>query len=149
MTAEQAALVERLRSLLAAEPTVREVSMFGGRSIMVNDKMVVAAQRDGALLVRVAADRHEELLAKPGAAQAEMGAGRDMGPGWIEVAPAVIAEDDGLAFWVAAARMPMTGARMVAQALPSGAKPTENTDTSQMPCRAIAQMREPVTRRTM
>ncbi|MGF6823079.1 hypothetical protein M2317_001990 [Microbacterium sp. ZKA21] len=102
-TAEQAALVERLRGLLSAEPTVREVSMFGGRSIMVNEKMIVAVQRDGALLVRVAADRHEELLAKPGAAQAEMGAGRDMGPGWIEVAPAVIAEDDGLAFWVAAA----------------------------------------------
>ena len=85
MTAEQAALVDRLRSLLSAEPTVREVSMFGGRSIMVNEKMIVAAQKDGALLVRVAADRH------------------DMGPGWIDVAPAAIADDDGLAFWVAAA----------------------------------------------
>ena len=95
--------MERLRSLLSAEPTVREVSMFGGRSIMVNEKMIVAAQRDGALLVRVAADRHGALLAEPGAAQAEMGAGRDMGPGWIDVAPAAIADDDGLAFWLAAA----------------------------------------------
>lgn len=103
MTPEQAALVERLRSLLIEEPTVREVSMFGGRSIMVNEKMIVAAQRDGALLVRVAADRHEELLTAPGAAQAEMGAGRDMGPGWIEVAPAAIEGDDGLVFWVDAA----------------------------------------------
>ena len=103
MTAEQAALIERLRSLLAAESTVREVSMFGGRSIMVHEKMVVAAQRHGALLVRVAADRHDELLAVRGAAQAEMGAGRDMGPGWIEVAPAAIVDDDGLAFWVDAA----------------------------------------------
>lgn len=103
MTPEQAAVIERLRSLLAAEPTVREVSMFGGRSIMVNEKMIVAAQRDGALLVRVAAERHDALLAEPGAAQAEMGAGRDMGPGWIEVEASAIARDDRLAFWLAAA----------------------------------------------
>ncbi|MFB7251534.1 TfoX/Sxy family protein [Microbacterium sp. NPDC056234] len=103
MTPEQAALIERLRSLLAAEPTMREVSMFGGRSIMVNEKMVVAAQRDGALLVRIAAERHDALLAEPGAAQAEMGAGRDMGPGWIEVEASTIAGDDRLAFWIAAA----------------------------------------------
>ncbi|WP_460797315.1 TfoX/Sxy family protein [Microbacterium sp. GXF0217] len=96
-------MVERLRSLLAAEPTVREVSMFGGRSIMVNEKMVVAAQRDGALRVRVAADQHQELLTRPGAAQAEMGAGRAMGPGWIEVAPAAIADDHLLADWLAVA----------------------------------------------
>ena len=103
MTAEQAAKAIDQRSLLSAELTVREVSMFGGRSIMVNEKMIVAAQKDGALLVRVAADRHADLLTTPGAAQAEMGPGRDMGPGWIDVAPAAIADDDGLAFWVAAA----------------------------------------------
>src|SRR5690554_3291062 len=92
MTASRDALVDRLRIVLAAEPSLREVSMFGGTSIMVNEKMVVSALKDGGLLVRVAADRHEELLGRPGARQAEMGAGRQMGPGWIEVAPDAIAD---------------------------------------------------------
>lgn len=34
MTPEQAALVERLRTLLASEQVVRETSMFGVRSFM-------------------------------------------------------------------------------------------------------------------
>ncbi len=29
-----------------------------------------------------------------------MGPGRDMGPGWIEVAPDAIANDDGLSAWI-------------------------------------------------
>ena len=98
-----AALVERLRALLADVPAQREVSMFGGRSFMVNEKMIVSALKHGALLVRVAADRHEALLQHDGPAQAEMGAGRTMGPGWIEVAPEAIAADDRLRFWVDAA----------------------------------------------
>lgn len=103
MTPAQTALVERLRTLLAGEPVVREVSMFGGRSFMVNEKMIVSASRDGGLLVRVAAGRHDELLARPGAAQAEMGAGRDMGPGWIDVDADAIAGDEQLADWIAIA----------------------------------------------
>ncbi len=99
MTA-QALLIERVRDLLADEPVTREVSMFGGRAFMVNEKMIVSALKDGGLLVRVASDRHDELLTRPGAAQAEMGAGRDMGPGWIEVAAPTITDDAGLAFWV-------------------------------------------------
>lgn len=101
-TSAQNALIERLRSFLSDEPTTREVPMFGGRSFMVNEKMVVSVRRDGALLVRVAADAHDELLGTPGAAPAEMGAGRSMGPGWITVAPGAI-DDDTLAFWVGTA----------------------------------------------
>ena len=67
---------------------------------MVNDKMVVSAGKTGDLLVRVAAGRHEALLGEPGAAQARMGAGRGMGPGWITVAPEAVADDGRLAFWV-------------------------------------------------
>ena len=78
--------------------------MFGGRAIMVNDKMIVSAGKSGDLLVRADAERHEALLAEPGAAQAQMGAGRDMGPGWITVAPEAIADDERLAFWVDVAR---------------------------------------------
>lgn len=99
----QADLIERLRALLAEESSTREVSMFGGRSFMVNDKMVVSALKDGDLLVRVDAERHGELTRQPGATQAEMGAGRDMGPGWIAVAAASIASNEGLSFWLDAA----------------------------------------------
>ena len=100
MTPAQTALVDRVRDLLADEPVQREVSMFGGRSFMVNEKLVVCALKDGDLLVRVDAGRHDDLLTRPGAVQAEMGPGRDMGPGWIEVAADAIATDEGLAWWV-------------------------------------------------
>lgn len=100
MTPAQHHLVQRVRALVNDEPDVREVSMFGGRAIMVNDTMIVSAGRSGDLLVRVAADRYEALLAEPGAERARMGAGRVMGPGWITVAPEVVADDERLAFWV-------------------------------------------------
>lgn len=102
MTA-QTVLIERLRDLLTDVPATREVSMFGGRSFMVNEKMIVSALKNGGLLVRVAADKHEELLDRPGATQAVMGAGREMGPGWIEVAAATISDDEQSAFWVTVA----------------------------------------------
>ena len=100
MTPEQTGLIHRIRALLADEPTVREVSMFGGISFMVNEKMIVAAGKDGSLLVRVDAERHEELLDRQGAAQAVMGTGRDMGPGWIRVTVDAISEDEPLASWI-------------------------------------------------
>ena len=103
MTPEQSDLIERLRTLLLREPITREVSMFGGRSFMVNEKMIVSALKDGNLLVRVAADRHEELLHMPGAVQAEMGAGRGMGLGWIEIKADAIADTESLSWWVATA----------------------------------------------
>ena len=104
MTPEQHRLVQRVRALVDDEPDVREVSMFGGRASMVNDKMIVSAGKSGDLLVRADAERHEALLDEPGATQAQMGAGRDMGPGWITVAPEAIADDERLAFWVDVAR---------------------------------------------
>ncbi len=96
----QSALIERLRVLLAGEPSTREVSMFGGRSFMVDEKMVVSAWKDGSLLVRVSSDRHDELTALPGAEQAEMGAARSMGPGWIAVSAASIDTAARLSFWL-------------------------------------------------
>ena len=104
MTPEQHRLVQRVRALVDDEPDVREVSMFGGRAIMVNDKMIVSAGKSGDLLVRADAERHEALLAEPGAAQAQMGAERAMGAGWITVTPESIADDARLSFWVDVAR---------------------------------------------
>ncbi|SDS27970.1 TfoX N-terminal domain-containing protein [Brevibacterium siliguriense] len=103
MTPAQSDLVERVRALVADEPGVREVSMFGGRAVMVNGKMIVSAGKTGDLLVRVDADRHDELLESPGARQAEMGTGREMGPGWIEASAEAIEDEVALAFWVEAA----------------------------------------------
>lgn len=102
----QTELIERLRVLLADEPStpeLREVSMFGGRSFMVNDKIAVSALKGGDLLVRVAASRHPELIEQPGASQAEMGAGRSMGPGWISVSAAAITAEEVLLFWLGVA----------------------------------------------
>lgn len=104
MPPEQAALLDRVRSLIADEPAVREVPMFGGRSVMVDGRMIVSVLKDGGLLVRVDGERHDELVARPGAAQAEMGAGRSMGPGWIEVDAATVADDEQLSEWIGIAR---------------------------------------------
>lgn len=93
-------LAERIRTALADLSDVREVRMFGGLSFMVHDKMVVASDREGGLLVRADPDRHEELTARPGAGPAEMGAGRTMGPSWIRVARDAIDADEELASWI-------------------------------------------------
>lgn len=96
-------LLDRLREHLTNEPVTDEKSMFGGVCVMVRGKILVSAGRDGSLLVRVDADRHGDLVARPGARQAEMGAGRDMGRGWITVAPAGIDSDADLGTWLDAA----------------------------------------------
>lgn len=91
---------ERIRAILAAEPSLREVSMFGGLSFMVNDKMIVNVRRGGDLLVRVDPERSPGLVAEHGAGPAEMGAGRSMGPSWVDVAGELTATDDQLRFWL-------------------------------------------------
>ncbi|GAB2625263.1 TfoX/Sxy family protein [Pseudactinotalea suaedae] len=103
MSTAAASLVDRVRAALAHEADVREVRMFGGLSFMVRGAMLVAAHGDESLLVRVDPDRSDELLARPGAGRAEMGTGRDMGPGWIRVDRAGLADEDDLAFWLGAA----------------------------------------------
>lgn len=104
MTPEQAALVQRIRSLLAEEPELREVSMFGGRSIMVNGKMVVSVRKGGNLLARVKTDQLDDFLERPEATQAFMGSGREMAPGWIEIAADALDDGGQLSYWVDAAK---------------------------------------------
>ena len=98
--AEKQRLAERIRAALADQPTTREVAMFGGLSFMVDDALVVAAGRDGDLLVRTDPVRHDELLGVPGAKPAVMGADRPMGPGWIAVAHEGLTTDEQIAFWI-------------------------------------------------
>ncbi|MEP6650226.1 MAG: TfoX/Sxy family protein [Lapillicoccus sp.] len=99
MTAEREALADRVPAALPHDRPVREVSMFGGTSFMVDDRMVVAAGRDGDLLVRIDPARNDELLNVSGAKPAVMGADRPMGPGWITVSHEGLITDDQLAFW--------------------------------------------------
>lgn len=100
MTPEQARLIERVRTLTADQLMVREVPMFGGRAVMVNDKIIVSALKDGGLLVRVDADRDDEFLEGSGAERATMGRGRSMGPGWIRVSADAISDDEQLSSWI-------------------------------------------------
>ena len=74
--------------------------MFGGRAFLVHDRLAVSAGNGGDLLVRVDAARHDELLASPGTAPAEMGRGRSMGPGWITVSGDAVVRDDQLSQWL-------------------------------------------------
>lgn len=103
MTSDDTTLADRVRGALATEPSTREVAMFGGLSFMVDDEMVVAVRGNGDLLVRIDPQRSDELLTRPGAAPAEMGAGRAMGPGWLDVTADVLATDDDVASWVGVA----------------------------------------------
>ena len=93
-------LPDRIRDALHTGRSVREVRMFGGLCFMVTDKIVLGAMGDGALLVRVDPARSQELLTVDGAKQAEMGAGRSMGPSWVSVVPEGVVEDSALNFWV-------------------------------------------------
>lgn len=102
MPPAQSELVDRVRAMIAAEPVQRETALFGGWAFMVNEKILVSAGKEGDLLVRIAAEDHEQLLEISGARQAEMGVGRSMGPGWITVSTEHL-DDESLELWISAA----------------------------------------------
>jgi TfoX/Sxy family transcriptional regulator of competence genes len=92
-------LAQRLRDQLTAYQDVREVRMFGGLSFMVNQRMAVAAGRDGDLLVRTDPAEYDNLL-RHGGEPAFMGDDRPMGRGWLTVPRERIRDDAQLAYWV-------------------------------------------------
>lgn len=73
--------------------------MFGGLSFMVDERMAVAAGRDGDLLVRTDPARYDDLLQR-GGTPAYMGKDRPMGPGWLRVPGEEIEDDHELEIWV-------------------------------------------------
>ncbi|PID61737.1 MAG: hypothetical protein CSB44_05730 [Gammaproteobacteria bacterium] len=75
--------------------------MFGGISFMIDERMIVAAQKNGDLLVRVDPAQSASLLSRDDTRQAEMGTGRPMGPGWL-VAKGPLSQAQA-AFWVGVA----------------------------------------------
>ena len=92
-------LARRVRERLASYRDVREVNMFGGLSFMVNERLSVAAGREGDLLVRADPADYDRLVER-GAVPARMRNGRPMGRSWLTVPSARIAHDAELADWV-------------------------------------------------
>lgn len=95
----QDTLAQRVRDLLSSHHNVREVRMFGGLSFMVDDRMAVAAGRDGGLLVRTDPAQYDDLLTR-GGRPAYMGEDRPMGSGWLTVPRQRIQDEAELAYWV-------------------------------------------------
>ncbi len=98
----RADLADRVRVAVSGR-AVEEKRMFGTLAFMVDGRLLVCAWGEGDLLVRIDPDRHDELIARPGAAQAFMGPGRSMGPSWLSVAADAVADDAALSFWIDAA----------------------------------------------
>lgn len=92
-------LAERLRTLMPANRSVREVPMFGGLSFMVDDVMAVAAGRLGDLLVRINPADYDELMCR-GATPAVMGTDRSMGRGWVTVPAQQLQDHAELSLWI-------------------------------------------------
>jgi len=91
-------LADRVREALSGR-SVREVSMFGGLTFMVNEKMTATANTQGDLMVRCDPSRVESLLTRDGAAWPEM-RGRRMSKGWIVVEAGRIESDRALRSWI-------------------------------------------------
>lgn len=94
-------LADRVRRALSGRDHVREIRMFGGLAVMVDERMVVCVGAGGGdLLVRVAPERDAELVGRSGARRAEMGKDRSMGVGWITVDETALHSDDDLRLWL-------------------------------------------------
>ncbi len=90
-------LVQRLRLVLREEPGLTERSMFGGLAFLVDGHLAVAANHLGGLLLRVDPDESGDLVDGGDIDLFEM-RGRRM-RGWLQVAPAAVADDEALAEW--------------------------------------------------
>jgi len=91
-------LANRIRELLADEDGVTEKKMFGGLAFLVGGHMSVAASGQGGLMVRVAPEETDALVAKPQAGPFEM-RGRAM-QGWLRVDDEGVRTKRQLAPWV-------------------------------------------------
>ena len=95
-------LADRVRLVLAVRPGVDERRMFGGLSFLVGGKMCCGVL-GGELIVRLSPLDGEKALAEPHTRPMDF-TGRPM-KGWIYVAPAGLASDDGLRRWVEARKL--------------------------------------------
>jgi hypothetical protein len=91
-------LAVRIRELLAGEPDVTEMKMFGGLAFLIGGNMAVAASGQGGVMVRVEPAGSDTLVATTNARIVEM-RGRAM-PGWLRVDPDHLRTNSELAKWV-------------------------------------------------
>src|SRR3954453_17384920 len=91
-------LANRIRELMAEESAVTEMRMFGGLAFLIGGNMSVAASGQGGLMVRVAPEETDALLAKPYARPFEM-RGREM-QGWLRVDAEGVSTKRRLEPWV-------------------------------------------------
>jgi TfoX/Sxy family transcriptional regulator of competence genes len=89
---------QRIREVLVAEDGIREKAMFGGLAFLLNGNMAVGVSSGGELMVRIAPEDTDDVLAKPHARLFEMG-GRSMS-GWILVAREGVKTKSQLTPWV-------------------------------------------------
>lgn len=73
--------------------------MFDGLSFMVDERITVAAGRDGDLLVRTDPAEYDDLLRR-GGEPAHMGNDRPMGRRWLTVPHDQLQSHGELAYWV-------------------------------------------------
>lgn len=92
-------LAARIRELLADEPGLTEMKMFGGLAFLIEGNMSVAASGQGGLLLRVDPEQTEELAGEPHAGPFVM-RGRPM-DGWLRVDVEGARTDEQLRRWVA------------------------------------------------
>lgn len=97
--AYDAALAERIRSVLAARDDVTERKMFGGIAFLIGGRMAVGVIHDD-LMVRIGADAHDDAVAQAHVRPMDF-TGRPM-RGFVYVAPAGVADDPELTRWVEA-----------------------------------------------
>lgn len=95
-------LADRLRDVLAAEPTLEERKMFGGLAFLVDGRMVVAARGEGGLMARVDPADVPQLIALEGVEQVRM-RGSAM-KGWVQLEHRQIDTESRLTWWVDMAR---------------------------------------------
>ena len=95
-------LADRIRLVIGSDPALTAVltekKMFGGLAFLIGGHMAISASREGGILVRVDPGETERLVGSTSATVAVM-RGREM-PGWLRVAAADVAADEGLVPWV-------------------------------------------------
>lgn len=91
-------LANRVRELIASEPDLSEMEMFGGLAFLLSGNMAVAVSGRGGLMLRVAPQQTESLLSRPFAAPMVMG-GRAV-DGWLRVQAEGVKTKAQLRRWV-------------------------------------------------
>ncbi len=91
-------IANRIRELLADDPTVTEKKMFGGLAFLVSGRMAVAASSAKGALVRVDPARLDAFVATT-AATAMVMQGRPMA-GWLAVPASELVTKRDVARWV-------------------------------------------------